>query len=237
MTDEVCFISLGFNCHPKTYIRNSNELVQESLPFDFNFSFEPDNLIYILKNLHEKGEYSMNFTQINEIIAGGDNLRVIEESGSHILHFFTLHDLIDSDTTYPCDITNIRPEKIEEVKDLFDKRYKRFLHLLGNDYFNNIVFIREEFVYKTDFCEKKIEELLNILCELTNPNKKLYFIHINHVFSNEICYNFTKVTSKINRVNIFKYNVNPDPYVLGIDSDCITYQSIFNDVKQFISYP
>ena len=235
--NETCFISLGFNCHPKVYIRNVNETTQESLPFDFNFSFSIDTIIYILKSLIEKKEYPMKFIEINEVIHNSEDLRVIEESGTHIVHFFNLNDLKNNDNmTYPCDIENIKPDKIIEIKDLFDKRYNRFLDILQGEKYNNIVFIREEFYNssKNDFDEAKFEELTKLLFELCNINKKLHLIYLNHTIPEELCYNINKNVTTINSINIFKYNVNPNPYDITIETNKVNYTSMLQDVKNFI---
>jgi len=233
MEKEICFISLGSTCHPKVYIRNTNEITQESLPFDFNLSLDIPNIFYILKKLNENKKYNMNFIKIEQLL-GEHDLSVIEESGSKIVHFFKLNDLKNNNITYPCDINNIKQEKIDEVIELFNKRYERFINLLGEINYKNIVFIREECQFVNDYDDKNLDELTNLLSNLCNQNKNIYLIYINHHIPNNLCYTTNKTTTLMNGVTIFKYNIQPCPYNIDIKDDIINYPSMFQDVKNCI---
>ena len=94
----------------------------------------------------------MNFIKIEQLI-GEHDLSVIEESGSKIVHFFKLNDLKNNNITYPCDINNIKQEKIDEVIELFNKRYERFINLLGEINYKNILFICDG---ENDYCPSTI---------------------------------------------------------------------------------
>jgi hypothetical protein len=236
MERKICFVSLGSTCHPKVYIRNTNEITQESLPFDFNLSLDISNIFYILKKLNEDKKYNMNFTKIeNKIDDGNSSLSIIEESGSKIVHFFNLNDLKNTDITYPCHINNIKPEKINEVTELFNKRYERFINLLCEINHKNIVFIREECQFVTNYDDKDVDELTKILFNLCNQDKNIYLIYTNHHIPNNLCYNNNKNTTIINGVTIFKYNIIPCPYDIDKKDNVINYPSMFQDVKNYIA--
>jgi len=236
MESEICFIPLGSTCYPKIYIRNTSEITQESLPFDFNLSLDISNIFYILKKLNEDKKYNMNFIKIESPIDDPDlNLSVIEESGTKIVHFFNLHDLKNTNITYPCDINNIKTEKINEVVELFNKRYERFINLLGEINYKNIVFIRLECQFVTNYDETNLDELTKLLFGLCNQNKNMYLIYINRNIPNNLCYNNNKNTCIMNGVTIFRYNIEPSPYDIDKKHDIINYPAMFQNVKNYIA--
>ena len=236
METEVCFIPLGSTCYPKIYIRNANEILHESLPFDFNLSLDISSIFYILKKLNEDKKYNMNFIKIEHPIDDAElNLSVIEESGLKIVHFFNLNDLKNTDITYPCDSNNIKLEKINEVVELFNKRYERFINLLGEINYKNIVFIRLECQFVTNYDETNLDELTKLLFNLCNRDKNIYLIYINHNIPNNLCHNNNKNTLIMNGVTIFRYNIEPYPYDIDKKDDIINYSAMFQNVKNYIA--
>ena len=168
---NIIYISLGSFCHPKILIRETNRELKESLPFDFHSSPHLDGITNILKELYNNQTYELEMTEI--IDKHNNNELTIKEKNLYIVHYFKDSDLIKPIISFPLPISYINENKINEVKNKFNKRFKRLYNLL-NDSNNILCFLRIE-NYKNYGWKYELQELTKILSLYKNPNKYLIY--------------------------------------------------------------
>jgi len=176
---KIIYIPLGSFCYPKMIIRESSRELQESLPFDFHSSPHMDGITNILRELYEKNTYDLDLIEILNIHDSNEKKEkelTVKEKNLYILHFFKELDLINNiytDNDFPMSIENIKKEKINEIKELFKKRFKRLLNIL-NDENNLICFLRIE-NYDNSGWKYELKKLTEVLSLFKNPNKFLIY--------------------------------------------------------------
>ena len=184
---KILYIPLGSFCYPKIIIRETDREISESLPFDFNSSPDLSGITNILKELYYANKYEI---QLNEIIDihNGDELTV-REKNMYLVHFFKTYDLVKDIKTLPVDVSYIKPEKLEEVKEKFKKRFDRLLSIL-NDPEHIVCFLRVE-NYDNHLWKEELIEFTNILSKFNNPNK--FLIYSQNLLDEKLHFNVSKV--------------------------------------------
>lgn len=187
---KIYYISLGSFCYPKMIIRETNREFAESLPFDFNSSPHLTGITTILKDVYEKRVYDIELKEILQVY-NEDELSVSEKN-MYIVHFFKTCDLLkpmpDNNTAVNAN-EYIKPEKIDEVKDKFRKRFHRLYQIL-NDSSNILCFMRIE-NYDNYGWETELKEFTYVLSLFKNPNK--YLIYAQNLINSELDYKKTNV--------------------------------------------
>jgi len=173
---NIYYISLGSFCHPKILLRETNRMIGESLPFDFNSSPNLSNIALILKELYEKKTYEIELEEILTVY-NENELCVSEKNKMFIVHFFKDYDLISSVTKYPVSANLLKPDKVEEVKNKFKKRFEHLYDILKNEE-NIICFLRIE-NYENSYWDEELKFLTEILDLFNNKNKFLIYSQIN----------------------------------------------------------
>jgi hypothetical protein len=177
---NIIYISLGSFCHPKILIRETNRELKESLPFDFHSSPHLDGITNILKDLYNNQTYELEMTEI--IDKHNNNELTIKEKNLYVVHYFKDSDLIKPIKSFPVPISYINENKLLEVKNKFNKRFKRLYNLL-NDSNNILCFLRIE-NYKNYGWKYELQELTKILSLYKNPNK--YLIYSQELIDEEL---------------------------------------------------
>jgi hypothetical protein len=186
---KIYYISLGSFCYPKIVIRETGREYGESLPFDFNSSPHLTGITSILKDVYEKIVYEIELKEILQIY-NEDELSVSEKN-MYLVHFFKTCDLlkpIKGDSHVNAN-EYIKPEKIEDVKDKFKKRFYRLYEIL-NDPSNILCFMRIE-NYDNYGWENELKEFTYILSLFKNPNK--YLIYAQNLIHDNLDYRQTNV--------------------------------------------
>jgi hypothetical protein len=169
-------------------IRETNREYAESLPFDFNSSPHLTGITTILKDVYEKKLYDIELKEILQVY-NEDELSVSEKN-MYIVHFFKTCDLLkpmpDNNTVVNAN-EYIKPEKIDEVKDKFHKRFHRLYQIL-NDPTNILCFMRIE-NYDNYGWEIELKEFTYVLSLFKNPNK--YLIYAQNLINSELDYKKT----------------------------------------------
>ena len=185
----IYYIPLGSFCYPKMILRETNREFKESLPFDFNSSPNLPNITNILKELYYNGSYEIQLKEILEIY-GTNNELSISEKNMYIVHFFKDSDLIKKPETFPCNAyEHINQDKINDVINTFNKRFKRLLDILNNPE-HIICFMRIE-NYDNNGWEYELKEFTYILSLFKNPNK--YLIYTQKLINDSIDFKNTNV--------------------------------------------
>lgn len=187
---KIYYISLGSFCYPKMIIRETCREFAESLPFDFNSSPHLTGITSILKDVYEKKVYDIELKEILQIY-NEDELSVSEKN-MYIVHFFKTYDLLKPmpDNNTPVNANEyIKPEKIDDVKDKFRKRFHRLYNIL-NDPTNILCFMRIE-NYDNYGWETELKEFTYVLSLFKNPNK--YLIYAQNLINSELDYKKTNV--------------------------------------------
>jgi len=189
---KIFYISLGSFCHPKILIRETNRLIQESLPFDFHSTPGTYTIYNILEELYKNKKYDVDFKEIlythqfNE--TNKNELAVREKNDMFFLHYFDENDLKEIPSTYPVDCSYIDENKIKVIKNKFSKRFNRLCNLM-NDPDNILVFLRIE-NYANPVWEEELIKLTNAISLFQNNNKFLIYSQIN--IDESIDFNTTK---------------------------------------------
>lgn len=188
---KIYYISLGSFCYPKMIIRETNREFAESLPFDFNSSPHLPGITSILKDVYEKQVYEIELNEILEVY-NEDELSVSEKN-MYIVHFFKTCDLLkpmpDNNNISVNANEYIKPEKIDDIKDKFRKRFHRLYQIL-NDSTNILCFMRIE-NYDNYGWETELKEFTYVLSLFKNPNK--YLIYAQNLIDSELDYKKTNV--------------------------------------------
>ena len=173
---NIHYISLGSFCYPKMLIRETNRLIGESLPFDFNSSPNLSNIGIILKELYENKNYDIELEEVLTVY-NENELCVSEKNKMFLVHFFKDYDLITEVNNYPVSANLLKPDIVNEVKKKFKKRFERLYDIL-NDEKNIICFLRIE-NYENPFWKVDLEFITEILDLFNNKNKFLIYSQIN----------------------------------------------------------
>ncbi len=184
---KISYIPLGSFCYPKIVIRETNREISESLPFDFNSSPDLSGITKALKELYETGNYKLKLKEIIDIY-NGDELTVMEEN-MYLVHFFKTSDLKEGIRSLPVSVSCIKEEKIEEVKDKFNKRFKRLLDIL-NDPDHVICFLRIE-NFDNHYWKEVMEDFTDTLALFKNPNK--FLIYAQNLIDEKLHFNVSRV--------------------------------------------
>ena len=228
--DELLFISLGFNCHIKMYLRNKKMMIEESLPFENHISHDINSIINTLDELYENKKYSTEFKRIAFMNKDTFGLAVIEKNDINFCHYFKKNDVIENtELIFPMDTKYIKNEKIEEVTNMINRRYLRLL-----DYVNTteptLCLIRVD-LPKKEFDKNKLMRLTNILHKF--DNKKMYLIYINKNIEDELCYNNCNKINTEYSIPIFFFNKTlDDKYFATLHNN---FTDIINDFKNYIA--
>tara|TARA_B110000037_G_C17095006_1_gene495615 strand:+ start:1153 stop:2040 length:888 start_codon:yes stop_codon:yes gene_type:complete len=178
---KIFYISLGSFCHPKILLRDTNRQIVESLPFDFHSTPGTYSIYTILEKLYYEKKYEVEFEEILYTHQFNKDqkieLAVREKSDMFFLHFFEESDLLVTPEEYPVQISYINQDKIQSVKDKFNKRFQKLYHLM-NDPENVLVFLRIE-NYANPVWDTDLEKLTNALSLFNNKNKFLIYSQIN----------------------------------------------------------
>ncbi len=178
---KIFYISLGSFCHPKILLRNTNRLIQESLPFDFHSTPGTYTIYNILEELHKNKKYEIDFKEILYTHQFNSThkyeLAVREKNDMFFLHFFDINDLKEIPPKYPADCSYINENKIKLIKDKFNKRFNKLYDLM-NDPDNILVFLRIE-NYANPVWNEELVKLTNAISLFQNNNKFLIYSQIN----------------------------------------------------------
>jgi len=178
---KIFYISLGSFCHPKILIRETNRLIQESLPFDFHSTPGTYTIYNILEELYKNKKYEVDFKEIlytHQFNSTHKNeLAVREKNDIFFLHFFDENDLKKVPASYPVDCSYIDENKIKLIKFRFNKRFKKLYNLM-NDPDNILVFLRIE-NYANPVWDEELIKLTNAISLFQNNNKFLIYSQIN----------------------------------------------------------
>jgi hypothetical protein len=208
----IYYIPLGSFCYPKMIIRETDREFKESLPFDFNSSPNLQNITNILKELYYNGNYEIELKEILEIY-GDNNELSVSERNMYLVHFFKDTDLIKNPESFPCSAYEyINKDKINNVIDTFNKRFKRLLNILNNPE-HIICFMRIE-NYDNHNWNYELKEFTQILSLFKNPNK--YLIYTQKLIDDEIDFKNT---------NVLNYNY---------DIPILFYKHYFYDMEMYL---
>jgi hypothetical protein len=191
---NIIYIPLGSFCYPKITIRETNRELKESLPFDFHSSPHLDGITNILKELYYNKTYELEMTEI--IDRHNNDELTIREKNLYVVHFFKDIDLIKPIHSFPVPIDYLNENKINEVKEKFNKRFKRLYDIL-NDTNNVLCFLRIE-NYKNYGWNCELQEFTKILSLFKNPNK--YLIYSQELIDDELHFNNSRTLN-------YKYNI------------------------------
>ena len=233
---SIYYIPLGSFCYPKMIIRETNREFKESLPFDFNSSPDLPNITNILKELYYNGKYEIQLKEILEIYGTNNELSVSEQN-MYIVHFFKETDLIKKPEIFPCNAYEyINKDKINNVIEMFNKRFKRLLDILNNpDHI--ICFMRIE-NYDNHEWKEQLKEFTHILSLFKNPNK--YLIYTQKLIDDDIDFKNTNVLNYDYNIPILFYKhyfydnemyYNKDLFISILKS----FENIINNPTNIIS--
>lgn len=229
---KIYYIPLGSFCYPKMVIRETNREYSESLPFDFNSSPHLNGITNILKILQETKTYDLNLKEVMYKYNG--NELAIREENMYLVHFFKEDDLVTyiNEENYPVDISLLKMDKLNDVKNKFKKRFERLASIL-NDVNNIICFLRIE-NYDNYGWNYELIEFTKVLSEFKNPNKFLIYsqnliddrLHINNSKSFNYEYNIPIIFVKhyfndiemINNKDLFITILNTFEYMINNDN-------------------
>jgi len=229
---KIYYIPLGSFCYPKMVIRETNREYSESLPFDFNSSPHLYGITNILKILQQTNTYDLNLKEVMYKYNG--NELAIREENMYLVHFFKEDDLVTNinEENYPVDISLLKMDKLNDVKNKFKKRFERLASIL-NDVNNIICFLRIE-NYDNFGWNYELIEFTKVLSEFKNPNKFLIYsqnliddrLHINNSKSFNYEYNIPIIFVKhyfndiemINNKDLFITILNTFEYMINNES-------------------
>jgi hypothetical protein len=178
---KIFYISLGSFCHPKILLRETNRLIQESLPFDFHSTPGTYTIYNILEELYKNKKYDVDFKEIlytHKFNNTNKNELVVREKNDiFFLHFFDVEDLKEIPLKYPVDASYIDENKIKLIKYKFNKRFNRLYNLM-NDPDNVLVFLRIE-NYANPVWDEELVKLTNAISLFQNNNKFLIYSQTN----------------------------------------------------------
>ena len=218
---KIYYISLGSFCYPKIIIRETGREYVESLPFDFNSSPNLSGIINILKHLYENGSYEI---ELNDIIAqyNGDELAVSEKNNMYLVHFFKERDLNCKIDKFPVSANYLKEDVVFNIKNLFNKRFKRLYDIL-NDTQNIICFMRIE-NFENRYWRDEMMEFTRVLSLFKNPNKFLIYSQI--LIDEHLHYNNSNVLNYDYKIPIFFWKY------YFYDKEIIDNRSIFINVLE-----
>ena len=170
---KIIYISLGSFCHPKIFIRETKREIQVSLPFDFNISIHTPGITNYLKQLLTTGDVEIEFDFIEKINLENEVI-VQDKNKMDYYHFFKKEDLKIVPSLFPATIEHMKKEKLEEVKQLFRKRFKRLHDILQHVENTILCFLRIE-NYDNLNWENELKDLTLILSLFKHPNKYLIY--------------------------------------------------------------
>ena len=249
---NIFYIPLGSFCYPKIIIRETKREYNESLPFDFNSSPHLSGVTNILKELYTNNKYEIELKEILQIYNG--NELCVSEKNMYIVHFFKDYDLKENVTVFPCSANMIKDDITSQVKNKFNKRFSRLLHLL-NDTKNILCFLRIE-NYDNPGWKYELKEFTHILSLFKNPNKFLIYsqnlidpeLHFDNsrkldynydipvLFIKHYFYDIEMINNKnlfITILSTFEYLMNNDK-IINIENNNIIEKYYIEDNKNIL---
>jgi hypothetical protein len=168
------------NIHDNNSKKEKELIVSEENLFFVHFFKETDLINHNTHNLYNIN----NINHINNNNIDNNNIDINNNNNNIIID----RNIIN----FPLNINNIKEEKMNEVKNIFKKRFERLYNIL-NDTNNVLCFLRIE-NYENHNWKYEVKELTNILLKFKNPNKFLLYsqnqIDIDLHFNNSRVLNY-----------------------------------------------
>jgi hypothetical protein len=226
------FISLGCNCYIKMYLSNHKfdiiNIIEETMPFDYNMTYDLENINNILETLYKNKSYNTVFKNIL-YIQNDHEVVVNEQNNLQIIHYFHKNDLLTDVLDFPANINNINVDKLTEISNMFNRRFDRLYESLNNS--NDIICLIRTDYHDRKFDRNELYNLTNILSKFNNKN--LYLIYLNNQINDTDCYNNTNQINNEFCIPCFLYNYNLEEHYYKIKNN--NFGDIINGVNNYFT--